>query len=1399
MHPKNRRRRLQFEPLERRVTPTVITLNPTADNTLFEDVNGNLSDGAGPHFYVGSSNQGAALNARRGIMKFDLSGIPAGSTINSTTLTLNVSKVPIGAVAEDVVLHQALADWGEGTSDSSTGGTGGGEGDGIQATPGDATWKYTFWNTQSWTNLGGDFSATSSATTNVSGLGQYTWSGAGMVADLQQWLDNSATNFGWVLVGLETTNKTAKQFDSRQNSNSSTRPSLSIDYTPPPPDLTITKSHAGNFTQGDSSDTYTIKVTNSGTGSTAGTVTVSDVLPAGLSPTPADNGTANGWNVSFVGQTITATRSDSLAASVSYPDLVIAVAVAANAPQSLTNTAAVSGGGETNTTNDTASDPTTINQVADLAVIKSHLGDFTQGDSGDVYTITVNNVGQGPTNGTVTVTDVLPTGLSATADDSGTINGWDVSFIGQTITATRSDALAPGNSYLPLTVSVNVAIDAPASVINTAIVAGGGELNTGNDSANDPTTIQPYPFPNQPPVNTLPATFSTAEDTPVALAGISVADPDAGDGAEKVTFTVPSGGLTVNTAVSGGVTPAQVIGNGSGAVVVTANLAAINATLADATGLIFTPATNQNGNVTLGMTTDDQGHTGTGGPQSDTDSATISVSAVNDAPVNTLPATGSTNADTPLALTGISISDVDAGSAIVSVVFNVTHGTLMLNSSVPGGVSGSDVVGNGTGLITVLGSLAKINATLAGVNGLVFTPDAGFAGTATLTLVSNDLGNSGSGGPLADSDTEAISVVRVVDHFDMQIPVGTIAGVPFAVTVTARDQLGGLVNYGGTIDISISDGNGIAPAHATFTAGVATFKVTLRTAGKQTVMATDSAVPAIGVTESVTVIPAAAARLVFAQQPKGTLVNAPFLPSVRVIAVDAFDNVATDDSNDVVTLRVQNNPGGAKPSGLTAMRLENGQAVFPDLKLNKPGHDYTLAASAPGLPLAVSTAFDVAAVARFNVTTTTATAGAGTPFNVSVQAVDAKGQVVTNYAGTVHFSSNDPQAALPADSILTNGQGIFSVTLKTAGPRKISVSDLAKPSVAGSLTKPVAVTPAPVSALQLLAPTAVVMTRKAQVTVSAVDSFGNANGSYTGTVTLTSSDAMATLPAAYAFTPKDKGKHTFPIKMSTPALQSIAVTDGTLSTSTRIVVSSSIPVVLLQPDPENPSNTALVVIGTVGNDNIDISPSSFAGNQLQVSVNGVSQGSAFAPTGHVLVYSLGGNDVIRVLSGSGALTGVLVASPVVIDAGAGNDAVDTSGAAGNSIVIGGDGNDSVTGGSGRDILIGGRGLDQLKGGAGDDILIAGPTVFDGNLSALFGLMKEWGDIGTDFATRVQHLRGSLAGGANGTNVLNNLTVQADTSVDQLAGQADSDWFLVAGGKKADKVLDVVDGEFVTEL
>lgn len=246
------------------------------------------------------------------------------------------------------------------------------------------------------------------------------------------------------------------------------------------PDLTITKSHSGNFRQGDTGKAYTITVSNSGYVQTLGTVTVVDTLPVGLTAT-AISGT--GWACSL--GTLTCTRSDALTAGASFPPITVTVNVANNAQASVTNTVAVSGGGQLITTNDTASDVTAITQVADLTVTKTHIGNFMQGDTGKTYTITVNNAGSGPTAGQVTVTDTLPGGLTATAI-TGT--GWTCSTL---TSCSRSDILAAGSSYPALTLTVSVAGNAPASVTNSATVSGGGQLNMTNDSANDPTGIDP--------------------------------------------------------------------------------------------------------------------------------------------------------------------------------------------------------------------------------------------------------------------------------------------------------------------------------------------------------------------------------------------------------------------------------------------------------------------------------------------------------------------------------------------------------------------------------------------------------------------------------------------------------------------------------------------------------------------------------------------------------------------------------------------------------------------------------------------------------------------------------------------------------------------------------------------
>src|SRR5262245_53480410 len=203
----------------------IIVNNPSKDNTLYDydPAEGDHSNGAGFHFFAGENGMG---ERRRGVLAFDIAGhIPAGSTILAVTLSMNMSRTALDT-ARTVELHKLLADWGEGTSHAP-----GEEGDGAPATPNDATWRHRFFDTIFWTNQGGDFSATVSASQSVGPIGQYAWTSAQIVADVQSWLDTPGNNFGWLVLGDESTIATAKRFDSRE---SASPPMLTIQYIPGP-------------------------------------------------------------------------------------------------------------------------------------------------------------------------------------------------------------------------------------------------------------------------------------------------------------------------------------------------------------------------------------------------------------------------------------------------------------------------------------------------------------------------------------------------------------------------------------------------------------------------------------------------------------------------------------------------------------------------------------------------------------------------------------------------------------------------------------------------------------------------------------------------------------------------------------------------------------------------------------------------------------------------------------------------------------------------------------------------------------------------------------------------------------------------------------------------------------
>ena len=200
-----------------------ITLAPIKDNTLFQSVDGGESNGAGSYLFAGRTDSSSDY-LRRAVMEFDIAGnVPAGSIIQSATLTLTMSRTKVGAMTFN--LHRLNSEWGEGTSNADAQ-----EGGGIAATTNDATWIHTFYPGSLWSTAGGDFSTTVSGTASVGGNGSYGWgSTAQMVADVQGWLNNPASNHGWILKGPEGV-RSAKRFNSRENTSAATRPALVIAF-----------------------------------------------------------------------------------------------------------------------------------------------------------------------------------------------------------------------------------------------------------------------------------------------------------------------------------------------------------------------------------------------------------------------------------------------------------------------------------------------------------------------------------------------------------------------------------------------------------------------------------------------------------------------------------------------------------------------------------------------------------------------------------------------------------------------------------------------------------------------------------------------------------------------------------------------------------------------------------------------------------------------------------------------------------------------------------------------------------------------------------------------------------------------------------------------------------------
>ena len=384
--------------------------------------------------------------------------------------------------------------------------------------------------------------------------------------------------------------------------------------------------------------------------------------------------------------------------------------------------------------------------------------------------------------------------------------------------------------------------------------------------------------------NTVPGAQTVVEDTPLSIAGVSVADVDGGS--LTTTLTVTNGTLSVTT--GGGAT---IGGNGTGTVTLTGTAAEINAALAglsysntadyagpatltvqttdgtatdiDTIALTVTPvvdiandavSTNEDMPVTFNALTNDSFENGgrtitaingtaiavggsvavsngivtlnaggtltftpaadTNGPASftytvtsggvtETATVTVTVNAVNDAPVNTVPGAQTVVEDTPTAIGGVSVADVDGGS--LATTLTVTNGTLSVTTG-----GGATIGGNGSGTVTLTGTAAQINAALAGLS---YSNTADYAGPATLTVQTTD-------GTATDIDTIALTVTPVVDIVNDAVSTNEDTGVTFnALTNDSFENAGRTITAINGTAIAVGGSVAVSNGSVTLNAG----------------------------------------------------------------------------------------------------------------------------------------------------------------------------------------------------------------------------------------------------------------------------------------------------------------------------------------------------------------------------------------------------------------------------------------------------------------------------------------------------------------------------------------------------------------------------------------------------
>ncbi|MGY4828688.1 VCBS domain-containing protein [Sphaerotilaceae bacterium SBD11-9] len=788
---------------------------------------------------------------------------------------------------------------------------------------------------------------------------------------------------------------------------------------------------------------------------------------------------------------------------------------------------------------------------------------------------------------------------------------------------------------------------------------------------------------------------------------------------------------------------------------------------AGSAALSFVPSANWNGSTSLSFrATDAEGASSTVVSQG------ITVNAVNDAPVNTVPATQTTAEDTSRAITGLSINDVDGGSGSMTVTLAVTNGTL----TVTGG--SATIANSGTGFVTLTGTMAQINATLA--SNVTYVPTANFNGTASLTMTTNDGGNTGTGGALSDVDVVSINVTAVNDapvaladvrttSEDTPLSMSTasllandtdVEGDALSIVSVQSPTHGTVAIVGGNV-VFTPAANYSGPASFTYTASDGNGGTSTATVTVNVTAVADTPTLAIGAT------------------PNGGGNFTP--PASTGLTQQFYDNVATVGSNNAGNIAtVEANIEATTP---TSTSVTTGSVDMASIGTDDAyrytgyiylaaGSTYTVTGSRDDTLMVKLGGSSVYSVGFNNFGNFTATAftpavsgyysleiiayngdGVGNlDLNLSVDggtardlssanfnlyatgaAVLASGtvagdQVVSGdggyYAVVASGTATEAIALNPITATLRDTDGSESLAVSiSAIPVGATLSDGTNSFTATAASTSTSVTGWNLSTLTLTPPASASGTYAMTVTAVATD---------TGGVTATSTDTISVQVNPVADTPAlnvpnaviavGQGSGTYTVDL--PVMAALRDTDGSETLTVQV---SGLP-----SGATLNHGTSSGGVWTVASSDLDDLTLTLPSGYSNDAVNGTtltitavateSIGGDTATTSSTVTlfadYTTTSSTNVGSSSGTNAdnyITGSN--SGNTLGGGDGNDLIDGRG--GNDTINGGNGNDVLSGGTGNDAIVGGDGRDRIAGGAGNDTLTGGTGSGPDNMTDVF--------------------------------------------------------------------------------